>query len=53
MKKKTKVEAKVPEETPKESPAGRQELYFFPDFMRTIRAGSIEEAREKIKEGQK
>ncbi len=42
------------EELPKEEPQGRQqEEYFFPDYMRTIKAGSLKEATQKIKEGEK
>lgn len=40
----------LPEE---KTSSGRQENYFFPKYMKTIRAGSLQEATAKIKEGEK
>ena len=47
MIKKYKKEEK--EETPRITPKGRQEDYFFPNLRKTIKASSMKEALEKIK----
>ena len=50
IKRNKKVEVETLEEAPEET-SGRQESYFFPKYQRTIKAGSIKEARLIIKEG--
>ncbi len=44
-----KIEEKEEFIPKQETPKGRQEDYFFPEQRITIKAGSLEEAKEKLK----
>lgn len=52
IKEKKKVEVEAPEVPKKESEGRQVQNYFFPKYGRTIKAESIEKARQVIKEGQ-